>query len=803
MKSVLCAFIPAVLTSSLCAQEWSPWKVLGPFHHPPGAKQVELPHSPEKELRYLLAGRAGGPDFEADHQGKGKAKIQWRDLAGGMANSVALDVGRINFQDHLTGPPEDPAWINQAAVYLYRQFHSKQETSLTFYLGSDDAVELWWNGKLQLRKSAARALNLKDHSLVLPAVKGVNHLLVKVVNEGGQWSFQMQAWKPVDPVPIQKAIDRGLDFMLREQLLDGSWAPYEVYDSGYTAFVLYTLLKCGLSREHPAVEMALRWLRRQPLPPYTYSAACLVLALSALGDGEKEWLQEALKNLLEIQDRKGLYGYPRHPDHGSLELDLSNTVFAALAFHSAEQVGLKVPFRNWVSLVRGSLLCRVLPPKGKGLTGEKAAVGFSYRIGQGATGSMTTAGVGICLLAQQSLGSAMPKDLRGPVQAAIESGLRWVEENMSWTSNPGSGGHHFYFLYGIERIGSLMQAPIVGGRRWYADGAEYLLSQQKPVGSWDLGTWDQETLLALLFLKRATAASTGEIKAPPKKHYTLAGEEGANIRLRADGDTPMVLWIAGLAPSVIQSMAWPEEEGGGVHLARLEYLAWFENRQGAPELLVSQVRNPDEPWSKDDRLAVQHRFRRPGTWRVIARLHFLPPPDAGASGLRVVESPPLRVQVEQVLEPERLAYGEDAQRNLIQAGIWKASASSFHGDHQAPARIADGRFSTRWHSAVDDRQPWLQLNFRKPVRANRILLSHAYPMLNRQHDPQPAKFQLWINREKIGDFDVDPDPHRKTEVRLEKAKGIRLLKVVVLDSRNRTLGRDAVGFSEIELQRVK
>ena len=56
---------------------------------------------------------------------------------------------------------------------------------------------------------------------------------------------------------INLAIDRGVQGLLREQLWDGSWEENaDPYRNGATGLALYTLLRCGLKADHPAIVRA-------------------------------------------------------------------------------------------------------------------------------------------------------------------------------------------------------------------------------------------------------------------------------------------------------------------------------------------------------------------------------------------------------------------------------------------------------------------------------------------------------------------------------------------------------------------
>src|SRR5262249_276290 len=63
------------------------------------------------------------------------------------------------------------------------------------------------------------------------------------------------------PVRVNQAIDRGCDWLLAQQTIDGSWTPeQEHYRNGATALCVYALLKSGIRKDHPAIVRAVEWL---------------------------------------------------------------------------------------------------------------------------------------------------------------------------------------------------------------------------------------------------------------------------------------------------------------------------------------------------------------------------------------------------------------------------------------------------------------------------------------------------------------------------------------------------------------
>ena len=65
------------------------------------------------------------------------------------------------------------------------------------------------------------------------------------------------------------------------------------------------------------------------------------------------------------------------------------------------------------------------------------------------------------------------------------------------------GNWNYYYLYGLERVGSLTRVEQMGTHWWYVEGARHLLAKQDKKGFWPGG--DVQTAFALLFLRRATS----------------------------------------------------------------------------------------------------------------------------------------------------------------------------------------------------------------------------------------------------------------------------------------------------------
>ena len=321
---------------------------------------------------------------------------------------------------------------------------------------------------------------------------------------------------------ISDAISRGVQHMLSRQLRDGSWPGHQNYGPGETALCVYALLKSGVPREHPALQRALTWLAWNE-PTQTYSAATVLLALGALGDEEHlDWATRVAQLLIDwrgASDSQGrptdLWGYP-----GS-EADLSNSQFAALGLRAAARLGVDIHKDVWVQMIESTFRFQEAPSAiaietvagERSGSGERTVAGYRYRTSAAnASGSMTTAGLGILAIGEEMLGRRMPRSLGRELASSKRLALDWMAMNFAVHTNPGHGGWYEYYVYGLERVGALLGLDRIGTHSWYLEGAAELVKRQKDGGDWGA---EDATSFALLFLTRATARTTGVSRRAP------------------------------------------------------------------------------------------------------------------------------------------------------------------------------------------------------------------------------------------------------------------------------------------------
>ena len=124
---------------------------------------------------------------------------------------------------------------------------------------------------------------------------------------------------------------------------------------------------------------------------------------------------------------------------------------------------------------------------------------------------MTACGVGILLICKEQLELA-GQEVPSWIDGSIKKGLAYLDEVWDATRNKGthsSMSEHYYYLYGVERVGDLTGRAEFGGQNWYVRGAQFLLAHQDANGKWTDSTGFPPrdvlgTCFALLFLKRAT-----------------------------------------------------------------------------------------------------------------------------------------------------------------------------------------------------------------------------------------------------------------------------------------------------------
>lgn len=763
--------------------EWGPWSVLLPFEHPGGGANVEKVHPPERELKSMRLG-GDGPDFEREWVGKEKRKIRWQPA---RATEVeAPDTGKVDF---LTLVPEDyPDKSNTltafSVAYAYRTLRSPRDQKVTFSFGSDDGARIWLNGKQVHDAPKLRGLNPLDDPLELELKAGLNHLFVKIPNEGGGWGCQLmgpagpEKEAPETPIEtINKAIEKGAVYLLKTQNLDGSWTyDGKTYRNGQTALSIYALLKSGLTEDHPAIRRGIEFLRANP-PRKTYSAAMQILALvSTKSERHQSWIEEIAQELMDWQE--GGFGYP------SRENDLSNTQYGALGLWAAGTVGIEVPDRVWLYLARNAM------------NHQTKDGGFSYRMQGAANGSMTVAGLTILAICKQGFGdSGWPSQLEKKAEKSIDEGVQWLTDHFSSTENPkGPDRWRHYYLYGIERLAALLGVERIGHYDWYRQASHEYVKGQGADGQWSTANGEPEpnTAFGLIFLARGTASLTGTKSSNHASRRYATDAPEANIVLRASGDSPLNMWLSEIRTEAVKDFEREGAAGKGIYVAMAEYLA-------DGEVVASIEGNPSKPWNKET-LATQFRFDTRGEHEIQLRLHLAP--EGTDADPQVIESPKLVVRIDKLMEDWMLDYPDDFHQNLSLDQRKTFASSTKRNDGNAPGKAFDGLMGTAWISGKSDAEPTLTVRYKRSVRADRIVLSHAASReLSRDHFDRATKVSVALGAKREPQvFELDSNAEHKTVLILERTAKVSELQIRVLEQVAGTKFPGHVGFAEVELR---
>jgi hypothetical protein len=179
--------------------------------------------------------------------------------------------------------------------------------------------------------------------------------------------------------------------------------------------------------------------------------------------------------------------------------DNSNTQFALLAMWAARRHDVPTEYAHKLGQQRFAI-------------SQNGDGGWGYLMGDGSRDTMTCVGLlGLAMGHGALPGAAKPDDKANLEDPAIREGLRalgrWVGAPAKGP-DPRPGMQNLYLLWSIERVAMLYDLKTIGGKDWYAWGAQTLLPNQQPDGHW-LGahfhghTDHTDTCLALLFLRRS------------------------------------------------------------------------------------------------------------------------------------------------------------------------------------------------------------------------------------------------------------------------------------------------------------
>ncbi len=323
--------------------------------------------------------------------------------------------------------------------------------------------------------------------------------------------------RKVDRAAVERAIKKGVDH-LYWRVDNNALRPfdYQGKKQRYDDLALLTLVHAGVDPNDARFQKVLKNVLEGPLER-TYTVSTQAMALVKLDKAKYQWrIAQCAQFLVDNQGPAGTWGYgepvpvdhikppakPPKPGTKSLDRivirrngkgadgDNSNSQYAAMGLRAAHEAEIIIPMES-------IKLAADWWDKSQNDDG-----GWAYGSkGKESYGSMTAGGMASLSTLVYLMGSAPRLD---PRLAAARKWLadRWtVTDNPKFTMNP-KDNHLFYYLYALERAGTLFGTELFGSHEWYPEGAKFILEQQKDNGSWN--NYAVDTCFAILFLRRAT-----------------------------------------------------------------------------------------------------------------------------------------------------------------------------------------------------------------------------------------------------------------------------------------------------------
>ncbi|MGL6227299.1 MAG: DUF4159 domain-containing protein [Thermoguttaceae bacterium] len=315
----------------------------------------------------------------------------------------------------------------------------------------------------------------------------------------------------LDPKIVNRAIDRAVSYLKRQQKANGSWDENNVdWKVGITSLCTLALLSSGADKNDPVVARALAFLRSEKLAgimQMTYSVS-LRSMVYALADPERDrallrenvaWLE---RTQVKTGPNTGGWGYGLSVSDYA---DMSNTQFAILALYEAERVGVGCQPDVW-KLAQTYLETRQNTDGSWGYTSSESS----------GRGSMTCSGIASTLIVagMREKGGAQVRggrilccqDTDSGSETQVQRGMNWLARHFDVSSNPRYGGWLYYYLYSLERVGRLSGVRLIGNRDWYREGIDSLLNLKGDlVDSWRGRGFEGDlvaTSFAVLFLTK-------------------------------------------------------------------------------------------------------------------------------------------------------------------------------------------------------------------------------------------------------------------------------------------------------------
>jgi hypothetical protein len=151
------------------------WQIVGPFDN---TDKVGLTtdYGPE-----------AGVDLSAQYDGA-DGKVTWEPMP---AEAIVREFMKPSYMDLRK------RWrLEHVCAYAVAHVHSDKSQPVRFDIGSDDMIVAWLNGEEILRYAEPRAAAPAQDAVDVVLKQGLNEILLKVCQEGGEWGFYFEIKSP-------------------------------------------------------------------------------------------------------------------------------------------------------------------------------------------------------------------------------------------------------------------------------------------------------------------------------------------------------------------------------------------------------------------------------------------------------------------------------------------------------------------------------------------------------------------------------------------------------------------------------
>lgn len=295
----------------------------------------------------------------------------------------------------------------------------------------------------------------------------------------------------------------------------------------YAELALWALHRAGYPESHPMKQELLGMVKGRSIES-TYSASVQAMVLAEIDPvAHHERIRLCAQLLVDSQCANGQWDYAvrlalpdvpsggriRRRSEGPANGDNSVTSYAVLGLQACRRVGVDVDPEVLARARAWWLQCQNADGGwGYNDSGDRNSNDAGKRtLTTNASYGSATASALAALAALQGE-EAKPDPL---MLQALRRGREWLAANFAVDRNPGKdpGFCQLHWLSAASRAGLVLATERFGSHDWHAEGADFLLQNQRPDGSWRIEQGDfmkpekndvLDTCLAILFLKRAS-----------------------------------------------------------------------------------------------------------------------------------------------------------------------------------------------------------------------------------------------------------------------------------------------------------